>query len=189
MKTVKFKLISALLLLIIAFSLTNCIISKDDKKEYDQLKARCELESQNKITVRQVFEAINARDFEKMRTFYAPEYKMTGPRLPNAYTIDSLIQYIQRDIAVFPDWKYSVENMVAQGDTVAVKIAQFGVQANEYMGIKPKANQISRAAIFITVFSNGKLKETWILQDNLGFMEQIGMQLTVKPEDKTKGKR
>ncbi|MGD9772488.1 MAG: ester cyclase, partial [Parabacteroides sp.] len=115
--------------------------------------------------------------------------KMTGPRLPNAYTIDSLIQYIQRDIAVFPDWKYSVENMVAQGDTVAVKIAQFGVQANEYMGIKPKANQISRAAIFITVFSNGKLKETWILQDNLGFMEQIGMQLTVKPEDKTKGKR
>ena len=44
-----------------------------------------------------------------MRTFYAPEYKMTGPRLPNAYTIDSLIQYIQRDIAVFPDWKYSVE--------------------------------------------------------------------------------
>ena len=40
MKTVKFKLISALLLLIIAFSLTNCIISKDDKKEYDQLKAR-----------------------------------------------------------------------------------------------------------------------------------------------------
>jgi hypothetical protein len=71
MKTVKFKLISALLLLIIAFSLTNCIISKDDKKEYDQLKARCELESQNKSTVRQVFEAINARDFEKMRTFYA----------------------------------------------------------------------------------------------------------------------
>ena len=100
MKTVKFKLISALLLLIIAFSLTNCIISKDDKKEYDQLKARCELESQNKSTVRQVFEAINARDFEKMRTFYAPEYKMTGPRLPNAYTIDSLIQYIQRDIDI-----------------------------------------------------------------------------------------
>ena len=69
MKTVKFKLISALLLLIIAFSLTNCIISKDDKKEYDQLKARCELESQNKSTVRQVFEAINEKNTEKIYNF------------------------------------------------------------------------------------------------------------------------
>ena len=57
------------------------------------------------------------------------------------------------------------------------------------MRIKPTAKQISRAAIFISVFSNGKLKETWILQDNLGFMEQLGMQLTLKPELKVKGKK
>lgn len=189
MKTSSFKFISAILLMLFAFMITSCVIGIDDKKEYDQLKARCAIENQNKTTITKVFEAINARDFEKMKEFYTPDYKMTGPRLPKAYTLDSLIQYIQKDIAVFPDWKYSVENTIAQGDTVAVKIAQFGIQKNDFMGIKPTAKQISRAAIFISVFSNGKLKETWILQDNLGFMEQLGMQLTLKPELKVKGKK
>ena len=49
-----------------------------------------------------------------------------------------------------------------------------------YEGISATGKRISNPAMSIMTIVDGKVKDWWVIEDNLGFMQQLGMELQMK---------
>lgn len=75
----------------------------------------------------------------------------------------------------FPDFRYEVEDMIAEGEKMAVRDVFRGTHRGEFMGIPATGNRVTMEAIHIYRFSGGKLAEHWVARDDLGMMRQLGV--------------
>ena len=76
--------------------------------------------------------------------------------------------------AAFPDLQATIEDMIAEGDTVAARITVRGTHGGEYRGIAPTGRPMVRPGIYIVRIENGRIVETWNNGDELGLMQQLG---------------
>lgn len=74
----------------------------------------------------------------------------------------------------FPDMRYTVENILAEGDMVAMHVTARGTHQGEFMGVAPTGREVTWTETHIGRFENGKLAEHWGNSDDLGMMEQFG---------------
>jgi len=75
----------------------------------------------------------------------------------------------------FPDQHFAVDDMIAEGDKVAVRYKITGTHKGEFMGIPPTNKKITLTAIEIDRIVGGKFVEGWISFDTLGMMQQLGL--------------
>ena len=76
--------------------------------------------------------------------------------------------------APFADIHSTIEDMVAEGDKVAVRWTWRGTHKGEFMGIAPTGKQVTITGISILRIVGGKIVEEWGEMDNLGMMQQLG---------------
>jgi predicted ester cyclase len=88
--------------------------------------------------------------------------------------------HIAEQRMAFPDIRHSVEDTVAEGDKVAVRLTVRGTHEGEYGGIAPTGGQVVFTVVGILRISGGKVAEGWFDYDALGFMQQLGMELRPK---------
>ena len=77
--------------------------------------------------------------------------------------------------SAFPDMRVTVEDMIAEGDKVAVRVVTRGTHKGELMGIAPTGRSVTINEQHIVQFANGKITEHWGVEDNLGMMQQLGV--------------
>jgi predicted ester cyclase len=65
--------------------------------------------------------------------------------------------------------------MIAEGDTVAVRLTERGVHDGELMGIEPTGNEFEHQTMAFLRLEDGKVAEWWVLPDNLSFLQQLGV--------------
>ena len=76
--------------------------------------------------------------------------------------------------AGFSDIKHIEEDMVAEGDRVALRTRLEMTHTGEFMGVAGSGEQISVVEMGIMRIANGKIAEMWGLLDTLGLAQQIG---------------
>jgi len=172
--------ISLAILLGFAFGCQN----KAEKAELEKFRAQAKVEEQNKELVRNFFSAIDKSDFAKIQELSAAEFGFRAPGLPGPIAVEGIIQAIKVHYTAFPDWKHTVEDLVADGDKVAVRLAQTGTHKAEYEGIPATGKDISMPAICLLVIANGKVKEVWAVENYWDFYQQLGMELKPKEAEK-----
>lgn len=74
----------------------------------------------------------------------------------------------------FPDLVATIEEMVEEGVTLAVRSTFSGTHQGELMGLAPTGNRMEVAAFDKVRFRDGKVIEHWGNMDNLGMMQQLG---------------
>lgn len=74
----------------------------------------------------------------------------------------------------FPDWHESVDDIVAEGDRVVIRITSTGTQLGEFAGIAPTGRKIRIDEIHIFRLVAGKVVEQWGMPDVHGLLEQLG---------------
>ena len=75
----------------------------------------------------------------------------------------------------FPDYRITIEDLVAEGDKVAKRWTFRGTQTGEFMGIPQTGKQVKMTAVTIYCFAGGKVQEIYWNYDALGLMQQLGM--------------
>jgi predicted ester cyclase len=148
--------------------------------ELAKFKAQEKLESENEAVVRQVFEAIDAQDYDRFRELLVPGIIVhySGPQ--EDLTYDSGVQFIRAFYNAFPDYSHSVEDIFSKGDRVAIRMLQKATQKGELEGIPFTGNKVQYYQITIMRVKDGKVQDWWIVEDNLGFYQQLGMELKPK---------
>ncbi|MGH3086985.1 MAG: ester cyclase, partial [Rubrobacteraceae bacterium] len=74
----------------------------------------------------------------------------------------------------FPDSRFPVEDVVAEGNLVACRHSLRGTNLGDFGEIPASGNPVTVNAIVILRIEGGKVKEAWLNADMLGMMGQIG---------------
>jgi steroid delta-isomerase-like uncharacterized protein len=74
----------------------------------------------------------------------------------------------------FPDTRFTIEDVLAEGDRVALRYTARGTHTGELMGIPPSGRSVATSGILIGRFQDDLLAEEWELIDVLGILQQIG---------------
>ncbi len=77
--------------------------------------------------------------------------------------------------AAFPDSHFTIEDLIAVGDTVVVRYTARGTHQGNLMAIPPTGKQVSVTAIGIFRIGNGIAVEEWLNIDDLGMLQQLGV--------------
>ena len=80
----------------------------------------------------------------------------------------------------FPDLRFAIEELVAEGDKLATRFSFTGTHQGEFMGIPTTGNKIEVSGLIISLIKNGKFVEDREETDILGMMTQLGMELKPK---------
>jgi predicted ester cyclase len=158
--------------------------NQTETAELNKFKTAEDIQNRNKEMARQVFIAIDKNDIDKLNDLLSDDFILSVPGSPQPWKKDDLINGIKTFYASFPDWTHTINDIVAEGDKVVVKLTGHGTQKGIYENIAPTNKKLTQSAIHIITFANGKVKEWWAVEDNLGFMMQLGLEL--KPTDKKK---
>ena len=76
--------------------------------------------------------------------------------------------------SAFPDLRVALEDMVAEGDRVAVRFTLHGTHYGDFMGMSPTGKHVTVSGIDINRIRDGKLVERWASVDMLGMLQQLG---------------
>jgi steroid delta-isomerase-like uncharacterized protein len=78
-------------------------------------------------------------------------------------------------LSVFPDHRFDVDDVAADGQTVAVRGTMVGTHEGELMGIAPTGKSVAVQQSHWFRVADGKLTEHWAVRDDLGMMRQLGV--------------
>jgi len=84
-------------------------------------------------------------------------------------------EWMQGFQTAFPDFEATVEDIVAEDDTVAMRVTLRGTHEGEFMGIEPTGNSFEVQNMVFTRIEDGKLVERWVQPDSFGLMQQLGV--------------
>jgi steroid delta-isomerase-like uncharacterized protein len=169
--------VSLVIQLCFAFACQN----KVEKAELEKFRAQAKVEAQNKAIANRAWEAWSKGDFEALKEVLAPEYVYYIPSgSTKSLSRGESIEMGKRMHNGFPDVTFSIEEMFAVGDRVIVRYIMRGTHQGEAEGIPATGNKIEFSGIMIHRIENGKLVEDREELDNLGYYQQLGMELKPK---------
>lgn len=135
------------------------------------------IEEANKDTAFQLYAAIDAQDYDKLRQFISEDFVLRVVGMPEPLGRDETFGLMKEFYAAFPDYTHVIEEMVAEGDRVAIRLRFEATHRGEFMGIPATGEKVSYAGVQMLSIVDGACTESWALDDNLGFMSQLGMKL------------
>jgi steroid delta-isomerase-like uncharacterized protein len=128
----------------------------------------------NKAIVRRYFDQVlNEQQHDLAEEFLAETIELHGTDL--APGLEVVKQWLTMFAAAFPDRHYTVEDVVAEGDRVVARTTFNGTHKAEMQGIPATGKAVSVPSITIFRLDNGKIAEGWLINDNLGMMQQLGV--------------
>jgi len=135
----------------------------------------------NKSIVRRMYEEVwNKRNLEVAKELISPSHAMQLIDLPDsgigpeAYA-RNVVQYVR----AFPDLKFKVLDMVAEGEKVVALWNISGTHKGEFRGIPPTGKKISVDGITISQLADGKIMDSYVSLDLWSMMQQLGAITTV----------
>jgi steroid delta-isomerase-like uncharacterized protein len=84
-------------------------------------------------------------------------------------------QLISRFLTAFPDGRYTIEDMIAEGDRVVVRQTFRGTHQGDFLGMAPTGKQVTVTEMEIFRVANGQGVENWTSSDDLGLLQQLGV--------------
>jgi steroid delta-isomerase-like uncharacterized protein len=129
---------------------------------------------ENKTLARQIINSFNMENPAIWDKLYAPGCVIHINM--QDWTLDQAKHYLKDVLRVaFPDEVFTIQDMFAEGDKVAVRYSWQGTHKGSYMGIAPTGKKVVLAFLEIHKIANGKLVEAWEVVDLSSFYAQLGM--------------
>jgi steroid delta-isomerase-like uncharacterized protein len=131
----------------------------------------------NKAIVVQLYEEIfNKGDLDLADKMIAPNAINHDPQLPPG--VPSGPQGLKAAVimlrSAYPDDHHTIEDLIAEGDKVVVRLTHSGTHQGAFLGLPPTGKHITNTSIHIFRFADGQLVEAWANRDDLGLLQQLG---------------
>ena len=134
-------------------------------------------EDENRALVRRWFEEVWNRGREELiEQLRAPDTRATGLGEGNRESLGhapfrAFYSNLRR---TFPDLHVTIEDIIAEGDKIAVRITMAGTHMGDALGTAPTGRTVSFGGIVMARIVNGRIAEAWNNIDQLGILKQIG---------------
>jgi steroid delta-isomerase-like uncharacterized protein len=127
----------------------------------------------NKAFVTAVLDAaFNRGDLDVVDRHFSADAAIHDPGLEMGGPAD-----LRRGLAglrtVFPDFHFSIEDVLAERDRVAIRYRGSGTHCADFLGVSPSGRWVDYTGIVILRLEQGKIAEFWAQPDQLGVLKQI----------------
>lgn len=133
--------------------------------------------SQNKAAIRRLYEEFvnngNMETFNELVAEDVTEHEEFPGLSPDREGVKQFFAMMRQ---AFPDLRFVVEEMLAEGDKVVCRFRMQGTHRGEFLGVAPTGNRVDVAAIDVFRLADGQVKEHWGVTDSLSMMQQLGVQ-------------
>jgi len=128
----------------------------------------------NKAIVRRYIEQVlNEQRLDLTEEFLAENIELHGSGIPPG--LEVVEQWLAAFATAFPDGYTIIKDMVAEDDRVVVRTTFNGTHKAEMQDIPATGKTVNMYGITIFRLDNGKIAEGWLVSDNLGMMQQLGV--------------
>lgn len=127
---------------------------------------------ENKVIVHRFYEAINKHSPPLVDEFVAQDY-VDHPR--QVQGLENYKQHLTMYYKSFPDSHEAIEDIIAEGDKVCVRLKGKATHKGEYRGLAPTDKKVTWEANTIFRIVDGKIAEMWGFSDELKFLKQLGI--------------
>jgi predicted ester cyclase len=129
----------------------------------------------NKAIANRVVEGINQHDLSVIDEVIAADAVDHAAPAGMPQTRETAKEFLSMILAAFPDFQYTVEFTVAEGDRVAQRLNGSGTMRGEFMGMPATGKHATWTETHVSRFANGKIVEHWASVDQAGMMQQLGL--------------
>jgi predicted ester cyclase len=131
---------------------------------------------ENKAVVRRFFEELlSTENLAVADEILSPGFRFYFAGSPEPIDLESYKEFLVARRAAFPDRRFVVEEMIAEGDKVSARFTMRGTHKGELRGIAPTGREVTMTGIDMIRLSEGKMVEDWVEVDQLGMMQQLGV--------------
>ena len=135
------------------------------------------MSEQNKAIIRRLFEELwNKGNLSLAEQLFTPNYTHHDSSSPDfGHGPESERKRATLYRTAFPDLHLTIEDIIAEGDTVMTRWTCRGTHKGDLNGIAPTGKQVTISGMTVARLANGKLAEGYVNWDALGLMQQLGV--------------
>lgn len=122
----------------------------------------------SKILFGKVLSYFNTGDFTDVDEVFSEDFKNHDPTSQYVYNLETYKQFIDKVRSIWPNFHFSKEDMIAEGDNLAVRYLVKGTH-------NVSGKEMVWTGMIIFRFSEGKIVEAWWCKDMLGIWQQLGI--------------
>ena len=126
-----------------------------------------------KELVRHTMNELDRRNLEGVIDTYAPDARFHG-FAPATLDINGYRQMMSALLDAFPDSRFSVDDIITEGDKVVARHHMEGTHQAPFQGIPATGQRVRIDAIAIFQVKHDKITGIWLSADFLGLMQQLG---------------
>jgi steroid delta-isomerase-like uncharacterized protein len=130
---------------------------------------------ENKARVQRFYEEVfNRKNTAALDEFIDPHAVDHSAPAGAPGGIEGARQFAGMFLAAFPDVRFTVEDLIAEGDQVVARLTQSGTHHGMFLGLPPTGKRVKVTGIEIFRLAGGKIVEEWWQEDLLGLLRQLG---------------
>ena len=138
------------------------------------------IEENKDVVRRMIADCVNASRPELLERFVHPGVRVhpgTPGAAPDTEGLDGLREAFERFHATFPDLRIAPEEVIAEGDVVAVRWTATGTHSGPFAGIAPTGASVRWGGTDVYRLTDGRIVEWWRNDDFVGLLHQLGHDL------------
>lgn len=131
--------------------------------------------NQNVALVERFFEEVwNKGNLSLVEELLSPNYEDHGLPPGAPHGLNGYKASVNMFRAGFPDIHFTLDQVLSEGDRVALRLTGRGTHNGNFMGIAPTGKQVSFGGMTFLRMEAGKVAERWGISDMPGLMGQLG---------------
>ena len=132
--------------------------------------------AENKAVVRRLIEEVyNQDNLEAVDELMTPDIFNHAAVSEHQHGIDGFKHVIKWVRTFSSDVHYDIDDIIAEGDNIAVRMAHSGTHTGSVRGIPPTGKRFSVDYVHWFRLAEGKVAELWAVRDDLSRLEQLGL--------------
>jgi len=124
---------------------------------------------------RRIYDMINEDTLAKAEELIAPNAIDHGVK-DGSGAIEGLRNFVTMFRSAFPDLHFAIDQAIVEGNTLASRNTMTGTHKGEFMGAPATGKSFTVPGVdFMRFGADGRVVEHWGYQDEMGFMQQLGL--------------
>lgn len=131
-----------------------------------------------RLLIRGYFDLLGGGDVSQASSILAPDFVFRHPPLTPSegwQTRDEFLELVLAPTrAGFPDMRFSIKDLLVEGERGAARWVMEATHLGPYMGVAPTGREVHVTGMNFFQVRTGVIVETWVNRDTLGLLQQIG---------------
>lgn len=129
---------------------------------------------ENKVVIRKVIDAVNTQNLASLDELIAPDF-VYHTSTQQIRGLEIMKQGIMEELQSFPDLHVTIEDIMAEGEKVCVRLRETATHKTPFRGLAPTGKKLTYTVMTIWRIVEGKVVEGWGVYDQMDFFQQLGV--------------